>query len=229
MIAAIHQPNFLPWLGYFYKMRKSDCFVLLDDVQYIRRGFTSRVKIKNPSLGEQWLTMPVLKKGRYHQPISQVQLVPDNKWKKKVLATLQSCYGKAPYFKPYFREITALLERDHQRLPDLNIHLIQWLARVLEIERTVVKASELTGVTGRASQRLVSICKAVGASQYLSGFGGQNYQEEEYFQQEGIELMISDFMHPRYPQLGSEFLPGLSAVDLLFNCGPDSARILAES
>jgi hypothetical protein len=228
MIAAIHQPNFLPWLGYFYKMLKCDYFVFLDDVQYIRRGFTSRVKIKTPN-GEQWLTVPVLKKGRYHQPISTVQLDPAHQWKRKILATLQTCYGKAPYFKPYFQELAARLEKDHQLLMELNIQLIQWLAQAFEIDRPLVKASELAGVTGQASQRLVSICKSIGASQYLSGFGGQKYQEDHYFQQKGIELMITDFQHPQYSQLWNRFLPGLSALDLLFNCGPASAGILAGS
>ncbi|UCH93763.1 MAG: WbqC family protein [Candidatus Aminicenantes bacterium] len=227
MIAAIHQPNFLPWLGYFYKMLKSDYFVFLDDVQYIRRGYTSRVKIKTPQ-GEKWLTVPVKKKGRYHQLVSEVELEPDNKWKNKISGTLQSCCGKAPHFKSYFPGFEKIIQKDHRLLAGLNIELIKWLARAFGIDIPMVKSSQLPGVTGQASERLVTICKALGATQYLSGFGGQNYQEKEVFEREGIQLLVYDFQHPEYPQLFGDFTPGLSAVDLLFNCGPQSAEILRE-
>jgi hypothetical protein len=225
MIAAIHQPNFIPWIGYFYKMLKCRRFVFLDDVQYIRRGFTGRVKIKTPQ-GEKWLSVPVKKKGRYHQSVSEVELESGDTWKKKVLGTLQSSYGKAPYFKTYFPEFETILQKDRHCLAELNIQLIQWLAQALEINTPMVKSSELAGVSGQSTERLVSICKAVGASRYLSGFGGQNYQEEEIFKENGIELVVYDFKHPEYPQLWGDFIPGLSAIDLLFNCGPQSVKIL---
>jgi hypothetical protein len=225
MIAAIHQPNFIPWIGYFYKMLKSDCFVFLDDVQYIRRGFTARVKIKTPQ-GENWLTAPVKKKGRYHQSVSEVELETGDIWKKKILGTLQSSYGKAPHFKTYFPGLETILQNEHHRLAELNIELIKWLAQILKINTPMVKSSEMAGINGQSSERLVGICKAVGASRYLSGFGGQKYQEEEIFKENGIELAVYDFKHPEYPQLWGDFIPGLSAVDLLFNCGPQSAGVL---
>lgn len=227
MIAAIHQPNFIPWIGYFYKMLKCRRFVFLDDVQYIRRGFTGRVKIKTPQ-GEKWLTVPVKKKGRYHQLVSEVELESGDIWKKKILGTLQSSYGKTPYFKTYFPEFETILQKDHRSLVELNIQLIQWLAQAFEINTPMVKSSELEGITGQSSERLVSICKAVGATRYLSGFGGQKYQEEEIFKANGIELVVYDFKHPEYTQLWGQFIPGLSAIDLLFNCGPQSVKILRE-
>ncbi|MCP5050637.1 MAG: WbqC family protein [bacterium] len=229
MIAAIHQPNFLPWLGYFYKMLKCDRFVFLDDVQFIRRGFTSRVRIKTQS-GVKWLTVPVQKKGRYEQTVSEVRLEPGAHWKNKVLGTLQSYYGKAPYFKSCFPQIEEIVHRDYQLMAELNIQLIKWLARVLEIDTPMVRASELEGVSGHSSQRLATICKAIGAKEYLSGFGGRKYQEQEIFQQHDLKLMISGFQHPTYPQMWEEFefVPGLSTVDLLFNCGPESPGVLKE-
>lgn len=225
MIAAIHQPNFIPWIGYFYKMLKCQRFVFLDDVQYNRRSVTSRVKIKIQQ-GEKWLPVPVKKKGRYHQLVSEVELETGDIWKKKILGTLQSSYGKAPYYKTYFPEFETILQEEHHSLAELNIELIQWLANAFDIKTPMVKSSELAGITGQSTERLVSICKAVGARQYLSGFGGQNYQEEEIFKENSIELVVYDFKHPEYPQLWGAFIPGLSAIDLLFNCGPQSVEIL---
>lgn len=222
---GIHQPNFMPWIGYFYKVLNSDIFVLLDDVQYIRRGFTNRAKIKTPN-GEKWLTVPVKKRGRYFQLVNEVELEDDNSWKKKVLNTLQSCYGKAPYFKTYFFILESIIQKEYQLLVEINIELLKWMFEVLEIETELVKSSELVGKTGISTERLVSICQSLGAERYLSGFGGQKYQEKEIFNNNNIELMIYDFKHPVYPQLFEKFIPKLSAIDLLFNCGPESTSIL---
>lgn len=224
-VVAIHQPNFLPWLGYFYKMSKVDSFVFLDDVQYIRRGYTSRVKIKSQG-GDIWLTVPVQKKGRYHQLVSEVELQPGDHWKKTILGTLQANYGKAPFFKTYYPILHEIIRKEYRLLAQLNIELIGWLAGELGIHTQWVSSSGVPGVSGVGTERLVTICQGVGANQYLSGFGGQNYQEEEIFNQPGIQLMVYDFQHPCYPQLWGEFIPGLSAVDLLFNCGPRSREIL---
>ncbi len=225
MIAAIHQPNFLPWIGYFYKMLNSRTFVLLDDVQYNRRSITSRVKIKTQG-GEKWLTVPVKKKGRYHQPIDEVELEPGSHWKNKVLGTLQASYGKAPYFYDYYPGIEAIIQKEHHRLAEFNIQLIEWLAGEFGIKTPMIRSSGLKGVTGESTQRLASICKVIGVEEYLSGFGGQKYQEQEIFAERNIRLIVYDFKHPLYTQMWGEFIPGLSAVDLLFNCGPQSAGVL---
>jgi hypothetical protein len=194
-------------------------------VQYIRRGFTGRVKIKTPG-GENWLTVPVKKKGKYFQSINEVELEDHGSWKKKMVGTLQSCYGKAPYFRTYFLALESIIQKEHRWLAELNGELLKWMAEVLEVKTKLVKSSELEGVTGQSTDRLVSICQSLGANRYLSGFGGQKYQEEEIFNRHGIELLIYDFKHPVYLQMFGEFIPGLSAVDLLFNCGPESAGIL---
>ena len=227
MIAAIHQPNLLPWIGYFYKMSVSDRFILLDDVQYNRRSITSRVKIKSQN-GPVWLTVPVKKKGRYHQLISEVELEPGTHWKNKVLGTLQACYGKAPHYKVYFSSLAEIIEQDHQMLADLNIALIRWLARVFEIKTPMVLSSGLTGVDGESTNRLIDICRLMGADQYLSGFGGQKYQQQELFQTANIDMLIYDFNHPQYPQMWGEFESGLSALDMLFNVGAESADIITK-
>lgn len=225
MIAAIHQPNFLPWIGYFYKMSKAHRFVFLDDVQYVRRGYTSRVKIKTQA-GEKWLTVPVIKKGRYDQTVSEVEVEAGTHWKSKVIGTLQACYGKAPHFKTYSQEIESIIYKEHRFLAELNIELIKWLSGHFDIHTPTVKASQLEGVTGQSTERLASICNAIEADRYLSGFGGQKYQEEEIFKRYNVQLAVYDFQHPQYPQMWENFTPGMSAIDLLFNCGPKSAEIL---
>jgi len=225
MIAAIHQPNFIPWIGYFYKMIKCHRFVFLDDVQYVRRGYTNRAKIKTPE-GEKWLTVPVIKKGRYHQAVLEVELEPGDRWKKKILGNLHANYGKAPYFQTYFPALEDIVKREYAYLAGMNMELIRWMAGVFEIAVPLMKASELEGVSGQASDRLASICKAIGADRYLSGFGGQKYQEEEIFHQYGIRLEVYDFLHPTYSQLWGDFIPGLSSLDFIFNCGPLCSKIL---
>ena len=227
--AAIHQPTFLPWLGFFYKMMKSDVFVLLDNAQYNRRGFVSRVKIKNDN-GEKWLTVPVKKKGLRDQLLNQAQLVmePPVVWKRKTLGSLQTCYGKAPYFKNYFPAIEAIIQEDHLLLTDMNQRLITQLAQDLKINTKIINASDLPGITGQASHRLATICHAVNASKYLSSISGHQHLDTEPFKSLNIELIVNDFKDPVYPQMFETFIPGLSAVDLLFNCGPDSAEILRE-
>jgi hypothetical protein len=224
--AAIHQPNFLPWGGFFYKWLKSDILVFLDDVQFIRRGYSNRVKIKGPE-GERWLTVPVIKKGRYLQRIDEVEIEREPDWKKKIGGSLHACYGKAPFFKDYFSAFEAIIEKDHTHLASMNIELLVWLSRQLGIETKTVLASRLPGITGQSTQRLVSLCRAVGATQYLSGFGGQKYQDDEIFRGNGIGLAVYDFTPPVYPQLWGEFIPGLSILDLLFNTGPRSKTLLS--
>ncbi len=224
-VAAIHQPNFLPWLGFFYKWRQSDIFVLYDDVQFVRRGYTNRVKIKTQR-GEAWITVPVKQKGNYHQTIGEIEIDREVNWKRKLLGTLTASYSRAPYFKRYIRRLEEILANDYILLAQLNTALLSWASAELKIEVPALEASSLPGISGASTERLVSVCRAVEAGHYLSGFGGQNYQEEELFVQQNIQLKVYDFKHPEYPQLWGEFIPGLSVLDLLFNCGQESSLIL---
>ncbi|HLP61300.1 MAG TPA: WbqC family protein [Candidatus Deferrimicrobium sp.] len=224
-IVAIHQPNFMPWLGFFYKWSKADLMVFLDDVAFTKGSYINRTRIRDAA-NEQWLTIPVHQKGRLNQPIAETGIKNDLPWRDSVLGKLRSCYGKARYFKNYFLGFEAVIMKEHLLLAGLNIELLQWLAGLLEIKTPWVLSSSLEGVSGKATDRLVSICRQLGASAYLSGFGGQKYQEEEEFKKHHIELAVYDFQHPVYPQRGEEFIPGLSIIDLLFNCGTESGGLL---
>lgn len=225
MIVAIHQPNYLPWLGYFYKMSRCNIFVMLDNVQYTKDGFINRNKIKT-SQGAIWLTIGVLTKGHYGQHISEVELNNNVPWSSIHQKSLSQNYSKAPYFRNYISFFEDIYRRKWERLADLNEALIGVICEVLGIKDVkFVRASELN-VSGQGTELLVNICQAVGADTYLSGPSGQKYMDEGLFEKENISLRYSDFQHPTYTQLWGDFIPNMSIIDLLFNEGEKSLDIL---
>jgi WbqC-like protein family len=221
MIVAIHQPNFLPWLGYFYKMACCDVFIILDDAQYTKNSFINRNRIKTPQ-GELWLTIPV--SPNLGTKICDVT-VRHSDWPDKALKTLRANYGRARHFGDFIPEIEVIFRECPSRLAATNIALIRAIVRGLNLTCRMVFASEL-GVEGHGDQRLVELVKAVGGTMYLSGYGGRKYQTEASFSDRGLECRYYDFSPPTYRQLWGEFIPGLSAADALFNCGAEGTRAL---
>lgn len=216
---AIHQPNFLPWLGYFHKIWVSDVFVFLDDVEYTKNSFINRNKIKTPQ-GEQWLTVPVIHSGRSRQCISDTRIHNPAKSMKKILGTVQMNYKKAPHYDDYFDEFRDIITKGHSHLTVLNIELNRWLCDKLDIRTQTILSSDLNIREDDATQRLIRICGELGASGYVAGFGGQKYQGEEKFKEAGIALMTSTYSPHEYPQLWGNYIPYMSALDALFNTGP---------
>ncbi len=216
IIVSVHQPNFLPWIGYFYKIAKSDIFVYLDNVQFIKRSYINRVKIKTIN-GAQWITVPVKTKGRYLQEIDKVEIDNNLDWRKKFLGMLKTNYSKSPFFEFYFSNLKERISKDFCCLIDLNIELIDWIFVELAINKKVLRASEIIDDNYKSTDRIISICKALAANAYLSGFGGQNYQEKFIFDKNNIDLKVYNFKHPVYKQLWGEFVPGLSILDYMFN------------
>lgn len=217
-IVAIHQPNYAPWLGYFYKIARSDIFVLLDDAQYTKNSFINRVQIA--SAGKpRWLTIPVAY--RFGEPIAQVQPAKST-WKRSHIDTLSQCYRAAAYFRSVWNDICAIYEA----LPDGNLAvcnraLIEAIADRLQLRVRFVASSDYT-IEGKADDRLVGLVSALSPNAvYLSGRGGEKYQSERKFEVAGIELRYTDFKHPAYDQGRPEFLPGLSILDAVFNLGWD--------
>jgi WbqC-like protein family len=217
---AIHQPNYIPWLGYFFKIAHSDKFVFLDIVTYSCGSFVNRNSIKTPN-GPAWLTIPVLKSGRFGQLIGEAESSNIQPWAGRHLATLQSNYGRAPYF----RETLALLEPHYcaatdkkKSLSAFNIEVICSIANHLRINTQFICASDLN-VSGHKTELLLDICRVVGATAYLAGTGGKCYQENEKFEHAGITPLLSSFSQQSYPQLFGEFVGNLSIVDVLMNCG----------
>jgi hypothetical protein len=224
VIVAIHQPNLLPWLGYFYKLARADRFVFLDGVPFAKGSYTNRVQVK-AATGPQWLTVPVLTKGKLGQPIVEVACNENAGWRKKMMATLETNYRRCPHYQPYADGIRQVLSAAEDRLAEINIRLIRYVAEQLDIATATTRSSQMP-CPGKATDLLIALCKELGAETYLSGSGGANYQDEIAFRAAGIELIYANYQHPTYPQAFGPFAPGLSIVDLLFNCGPDSAAIV---
>lgn len=225
-IAVIHQPQYLPYLGFFHKLRHGDIFVVMDSVQFERRGIQHRNKIKT-SLGAQWLTVPVLHRSREEEIINEVLINSELPWARKHWNSLVTNYSRAPYFDKYGPELQQLLARKWSNLCELNIALIQWVMDALGIDKPIVYLSALS-VTGNKTELLINACKAVGATTYLSGSGGRRYMELTAFDAAGIDVIWQNYSSPSYNQVFSDlgFLPDLSIVDTLFCCGPETKKFL---
>lgn len=223
MIISAHQPNYLPWAGYFYKMARCDVFVFLDSVQYSRTSYTARCSIKQSDGRASWLSVPVLKKGRYFQNVNEVIIDSQKPWQSEHLKTMESCYSRAPYFKEYIWLLDLVCRQKWENLSQLNRTVIMRLAEHLGIKAKLIKLSELD-IGGKSTEMLVSLCRTLKADEYLSGSGGENYLDREQFHQAGIELKYTKYQPQPYPQLWGEFVPGLSVMDLLFNYGPEETK-----
>lgn len=221
MIVAVHQPQYLPWIGYFDKMLRSDVFCYLDNVQFKKNEWQNRNRIKTAQ-GWQWLTVPV--SYRFPQRINEVRIDADPGWRKKHLQSLVSNYGKAPFFKehlPFFKEAYGC---EWELVSDLNLFMIEYIRRMLGLaEKPNVLASDFE-LSDDPNDRLIDICKELGADTYLAGRGSAGYMDFNRFKAAGIRVIVQNFRHPDYPQRFGPFVPGLSIVDLLFNCGPESLK-----
>lgn len=222
---VITQPIYLPWVGYFDLMDRSDIFVLLDSVQFDKRSWQQRNRIKCPR-GELMLTVPVLSKGQFHQKIQDVRIDPGSNFVKDHIKAIQLNYARSEYFYRYADEVFAILNKKHVLLADLNIDLILWFKDVLRIQTEIVRSSSLN-VLGKKSELLVHICKELGIERYLSSAGSMTYiNENNLFDENGIQLNYQNYEPVPYRQLHGEFIPYLSMLDLLFNEGKESLNIV---
>jgi hypothetical protein len=226
MMIAIHQPEFMPWLGFFHKMGNADRYVVFDHVQFKKRYFENRNRIKQGDEAT-WVSLPVISKGRYLQPINEVETDNSSPWQRKLWEKIRHAYGKTQYFPVYAGEIEEIISgRAYERLVDFNLAFIEWFRKVLDIRAPMVFSSTL-GVEGfKASELILQICLRMGAHRYLCGPSGKDYLQIENFRRSGIEIEWQHFEHPMYPQKGKEFIPYLSTIDLVCNCGPHSREIL---
>lgn len=225
MRIVVLQPSYLPWLGYFDQMFKSDVFVVYDDVQYDKHGWRNRNRIKTPQ-GPQWLTVPVLTKGRDFPANREVEINNTVSWRTKQLRSIAQNYGRAPYFNRYIGTLEQILERPWRFLIDLNMAFINFLREQLGLQTRIYFSSELkVRVEGR-NERLIGICHYFHADTFLEGDAGKDYIDANLFAHEGIRLEYHAYQHPVYRQLHGEFIPYLSVIDLLFNHGSASLEIL---
>ena len=224
---GILQPSYLPWLGYFEQIFRADVFVLYDDVQFEKGSWRNRNRIKTPQ-GAQWLTVPVLTKGREFPPINEVRVNNTEPWQKKHLRGLAQYYSKAPHYAEYAPKLARIIDQPWEKLCDLNIALIRHLSAVLGITTPMLLASEL-GIPGSGAARLVDILTQLGGTVFYEGAAGRDYIDESLFSSRGMRVEFQDYAHPEYTQLHGGFIPFLSVVDLLFNHGPNSLSILTGS
>lgn len=224
MIVSVHQPHFLPWLGYFNKIANSDVFVWLHNVQFRKNYYQNRVKIKGTSGNAQWLTVPV--HASLESKIDEVTLA-DPEHLGKIASTVEHCYARASYMEELWLPLREVLQQSHQRLDPLNRQLFDVLMEMLEFDCRVVRAGEIEA-RDDPTLRLIDICRHLGADAYLAGAGSRKYLDVEAFEKHSIQVIWQNFIenHPVYDQLRGDFIPGLSIVDTLFNVGVQQTRQL---
>lgn len=221
MIVAIHQPNYLPWCGYFAKIMACDTFVFLDDVQLSKGSFVPRTRVRAGD-GERWYTVPVARSA--FQSIAAAT-ISDPAWGMKHVRALEQEYRKAPAFGEVMSFLKPLLLGERTGLAESNIALIQEICRFLGLDRRFVLSSSLD-VAGAGDDRLIGIVRALGGTEYLSGAGGQNYQDPAKFAAEGQVLTVRSYQPRPYEAPAFPFRPGLSIIDALFILGRDARDLL---
>ncbi len=224
MILAAHQPQFMPWLGYFAKMRQADVFVMLDDVQFKKNEWQNRNRIRAHD-GPQWLTVPVLH--NFGQNINEVRTNSAVPWREKHLKALQGAYAKSPAFENTMTEMWEFYNREWDFLCPVNMESVNYLRGKLGVTTPLVFSSELKP-GGVSSERLVNLCKMLKADTYLAGAGGKDYMDMGLFEKAGIRVLFQEFSHPSYFQPGGDFTPFLSALDAVFNLGDDARKLLED-
>ena len=226
MLVTIHQPEHLPWLGFFDKARRADLLVLLDSVQYRKNYFQNRNRVRAAD-GAAWTTVPVLTKGNSDQTIRDVRINNDGspRWREKYWATVEQSYRASRFWSDYAEALRDAIWTDTASLAELNEKLIHLILRWLNIDVKSVRSSELP-VAGTRSELLLAICRAVGADRYLSGISGREYLDVSQFESAGVPVEFHEFHHPVYRQRYEPFIPCMSSIDLLFNHGPESPKVL---
>ena len=217
MIIAIHQPDYIPYPGYFYKIASCDCFVFLDDAQYSNEGICNWNRIKTPQ-GELRLKVPV--KQSLGDTIQEVTTKDYLGWKQKHLKILKSNYSKAKFFEEIYTDIENLLAPEYENIAEMNISIIKRICEKFGIVKRFERSSSLE-IKTRREVRVIDICSALGGNVYFSGNGAKVYQVEEHFQERGIELQYTNYHSITYGQCWGTFLPDLSIIDYLFNNGYD--------
>jgi hypothetical protein len=227
---AIHQPNFLPWMGLFHRLFLVDVFIFLDHVQAMRgRSWLSRNRLMVG--GEKaWFSMPVRKSGRSGQSVAEVEINYNIDFVSKHLKTIKLNYGKAPFFEELFPELSVIFEHRYQFIADFNMAFIQWVCLQLELPVGFMTSSSLVdqnvALKGLAGNDLVlELCKAAGAKEYVSGTGCLDFIHPASFEKADIAFYFQKFIHPTFQQIGAtDFISHLSILDALFNVGPEKTR-----
>jgi hypothetical protein len=228
MILSIMQPAYLPWLGYFHRIATSDLHIVLDHVPIDKNSktkFANRNKIRtNESWC--WLTVPIMASGASAiQPINKIAICDDGRWRKKHGASIRCHYAKASNYGMHSEFFERIYGRPWRSLSELTRETTRYLFDALGIQTPVLFSSDM-GVTGKKDELILNLCRATGASTYLSGPFGRDYLDERTFLEDGREIVYHEYRHPSYTQVYRGFEPYMSVIDLLLNCGGESSKIL---
>ena len=217
VIVGIHQPNFIPWPGYFNKILKSNIFIFLDDVEFTKNSLINRNSIKSNDQ-ELRLTVPVAYRSM-RQLISETEIANHISIKKN-WKSIEQNYSKSKFFHEYSEDFRNIYFKEYKYIYELNMDLIKLILDLLNVNTKIVTSSSLAlGEAKCKNSRIINLCKSVGATEYLSGFGAREYNDDEMYRQASIKLTYQNYKIPEYKQLGQEFLNGLSILDMLFNIG----------
>ena len=221
-LICIRQPGYFPYVGFFKKIQSSDIFVYLDDTKYVDHGWDNRNKIKTDQ-GSMWLSVPIKRKSK--DLLKDVDISYDKSWQQKHLRSIELNYKKTSYLNCYLDDLSKIITKKWEKIVDLNLAIIEYLKKELQISTNTVRSSEMK-INTTGSEKLLQICKQLDADRYLSGSSGLDYLNEKIFLDEKIKVIYENFEHPIYNQLGPDFLPNMSIIDLLFNEGEKSVQIL---
>lgn len=225
MIVSIHQPDYIPYIGYFYKIFRSDKFVFLDDAQYSNDNMHQWNRIKTPQ-GELRLKIPV--EHHFGDKICEVRTKDELNWKDKHLKNIEMNYGKCPYFNEIFPTFQSKLSANYSNLAEMNIEMNRWICESFSFQTEFYMASQMD-VYSKKEERVIELCSLLGAHEYISGNGAKAYQHDENFRAKGIQLTYTDYHPVAYRQRWKGFTPNLSILDYIFNNGFDfSAAIQFE-
>ena len=225
MVITVQQPEHFPWVGFFNKMLSVDEFIYLDNVQFKKRYFENRNKIRtNTADNWQWVTVPVITKDLYTQKIKEVRIDYTQKWQRRYINKLSHYYSRAPFFDEIFQGVREIIDKRFERIIELNLELINFIKAYLDITTSAMLASDICD--GKGSDLILDLCIKRNASVYLSGPDGRNYLEPDGFCKNNITIGYHDYTHPGYRQIYEPFIPNMSAIDLLFNHGRDSLAII---
>lgn len=224
MRAVVLQPTYLPWMGYLGMIDSADTFVFYDDVQFSVQSWQQRNKIKT-SQGWIWLTVPVIR--QYGSRINDTKINNSTNWKRKHWKSIMQNYSKAPFFNNYSLVFQEFYENEWEYLANLNMTLIRRITEILGLRTEFIVSSELN-VKGTKTERLMNILKKIGASEYISGPGAKDYIDINSFRENDVKLYWYEYQHPVYPQIGEDFVPYLSVIDLLFNTGDEAIKYIRE-
>ncbi|MDA7437907.1 WbqC family protein [Candidatus Pseudothioglobus singularis] len=223
MIVTIHQPEHLPWTGFFHKMMSADFYVYLDHVQYRKNYFQNRNKIVNKNGNEVWATIPIWS-GSINEQIMEKQIIKG--YSTKYISLIESSYKYSKYFDNYFDKLKSILMIEYKYLIDLNLDIINFFRDELDISSPTIRSSEMN-IKSSKSELILDICKKIGADSYLAGPSGLDYLDINSFKKNNIEILIHNYSAPVYKS--NHFYPNLSTLDLLFNHGENSRKIILDS